>query len=106
MGYYELVWSNILYFAVEYCLPCVRIYVLVLEALYCREKVMKEQDLRQLLYLLDEYYKDKSKTCNYDCYNCELGILEGYCSGHSCAIETVSGMIDEELYQLRQNYQW
>lgn len=60
---------------------------------------MTENSLKQLSYLLDEYYKEQSKTCNYDCYNCELGILEGYGDGHSCAIETVSRKIDEELYQ-------
>lgn len=59
---------------------------------------MTRQKLEQLSLLLDEYYKEKSKTCEYDCYNCELGVLEGYGSGHSCAIETVARNIDEELY--------
>lgn len=59
---------------------------------------MTEYNLKMLSNLLDEYYKEQSKTCNYDCYNCELGVLEGYCSGHSCAIETVVRKVDEELY--------
>ena len=58
---------------------------------------MNEQKLKQLSSLLDEYYKYKSKTCDYDCYNCELGILEGYGSGHSCAIETVEKDVFREL---------
>lgn len=59
---------------------------------------MTKQDLKQLSFLLDEYYKEKSKTCNYDCYNCELGVLEGYGNGHSCAIEAVMREVDEEWY--------
>lgn len=59
---------------------------------------MTEQNLKQLSYLLDEYYKEQSKTCDYDCCNCDLGILEGHGYGHSCAIETVTRKIYEELY--------
>ena len=59
---------------------------------------MTRQKLEQLSSLLDEYYFEKSKTCEYDCYNCELGILEGYGSGHSCSIENVDRNIDNELY--------
>lgn len=58
---------------------------------------MNEQKLKQLSTLLDEYYKHKSKTCNYDCYNCVLGILEGYDDGHSCAIEIVERNVDRDL---------
>lgn len=59
---------------------------------------MTEQKLKQLSSLLDEYYYELSKTCEYDCYNCELGILEGVCSAHSCSIEVVGRYIDEQLY--------
>lgn len=59
---------------------------------------MTQQKLEQLLSLLNEYYEKQSKTCNYDCYNCELGILEGCGYTTSCAIETVIRKIDEELY--------
>ena len=62
---------------------------------------MMKQNLKQLYLLLDEYYVEQSKTCKYDCYNCELGVLEGYGSGHSCSVETVSRVISEELYQLK-----
>ena len=58
---------------------------------------MNEKNLKELSVLLNEYYKYKSKTCNYDCYNCELGILESYGSGHSCAIETVDRNIWADL---------
>lgn len=58
---------------------------------------MNEQKLKQLSTLLDEYYKYKSKTCDYNCYNCELGILEGYLDGHSCAIETVERNVFRDL---------
>ena len=59
---------------------------------------MTRQKLEQLSSLLDEYYFEKSITCEYDCYNCELGVLEGYGSGHSCSIEVVTRNIDDELY--------
>lgn len=58
---------------------------------------MNEQKLKQLSSLLGEYYKYKSKDCRYDCYNCELGILEGYGDGHSCAIETVERNVYRDL---------
>lgn len=58
---------------------------------------MTKNNLKQLSFLLDEYYKEQSKTCSYDCYNCELGAIEGYGSGHSCAIEIIARKIDEEL---------
>lgn len=60
---------------------------------------MTEQNLKMLASLLDEYYKEQSKTCDYDCYNCELGILEGYGAGHSCAIETVAREVNVDLYE-------
>lgn len=65
---------------------------------------MTEQNLKMLSSLLDEYYKEQSKTCDYDCYNCELGILEGYGCGHSCAIETVSSKINAELYNIKMKF--
>lgn len=43
---------------------------------------MTRQDKEKLSLLLNKYYNELTKTCCYDCYNCELGILEGYCSGH------------------------
>lgn len=65
---------------------------------------MTEQNLKMLSSLLDEYYKEQSKTCDYDCYNCELGILESYGSGHSCAIATVANQIDMELYNIKMKF--
>ena len=59
---------------------------------------MTVQNKKLLSSLLSEYYTDLSKTCNYDCYNCELGILEGCGSGYSCSVETVIRKLDEELY--------
>lgn len=59
---------------------------------------MTRQKLEQLSSLLDEYYFEQSIKCDYDCYNCDLGMLEGYGSGYSCSIETVARAIDEELY--------
>ena len=59
---------------------------------------MTRQKLERLYTVLDEYYQEKSKTCEFDCYNCELGILEGNGHGHSCAIETITRNIDYELY--------
>lgn len=60
---------------------------------------MTKEKSQQLLNLLDEYYNELVKTCNFDCYSCEFGILEGYGYGHSCAIETVTRKIEEELYE-------
>lgn len=65
---------------------------------------MTEQDLKQLSSLLSEYYKEQAKTCDYDCYNCELGILRGYGSGHSCAIEIVENEVDAELYRIKMKF--
>ena len=59
---------------------------------------MAEQERKQLLILLYEYSEKLAKTCNYDCYNCQLGILESYGSGHSCAIDTVIRNLESELY--------
>jgi hypothetical protein len=59
---------------------------------------MKKQDKENLLLLLDKYYKELAKTCEYDCYNCELGMLEGHGYGYSCSIETVIRNIELELY--------
>ena len=48
--------------------------------------------------LLDEYYKYKSKTCNYECNDCELGVLKNH-GQHSCscAIDLIMHTIDDEL---------
>lgn len=62
---------------------------------------MTEKDLKMLSSLLNKYYKEQAKTCDYDCYNCELGVLRGYCSGHSCAIEIVESEVDAELYRIK-----
>lgn len=59
---------------------------------------MTEQNLKQLLSLLDKYYQEQSKTCNYDCYNCDLGILRGRGWGLSCAIEIITEKIENMLY--------
>lgn len=60
---------------------------------------MTRQKQEQLSSLLNEYYDEMSKVCDYDCYNCELGVLEGYSSGHSCSIEIIMRKIDEDLYE-------
>jgi hypothetical protein len=65
---------------------------------------MDENKLRQLELLLHEYYQHNAKTCRYDCYNCELGILESYSSSHSCAIETVEASLYEDLRRLKTNF--
>ena len=62
---------------------------------------MDEQELKQLWNLLDKYYEHNEKTCRHDCYNCGLGILEGYGYSHSCAIETVANIVYEDLKCLR-----
>lgn len=59
---------------------------------------MTEQNLKQLLSLLDEYYQEQSKTCNYECCMFGLGIFEGYGCGRSCAIETITRKIENTLY--------
>lgn len=60
---------------------------------------MTREKRKQLSFLLYEYYSELFKTCNYDCDNCELGILESYGSGTSCSIETVARKIDGDLYE-------
>ena len=59
---------------------------------------MTRQNKEKLALLLDEYYKELAKTCEFDCYNCELGMLEGHGYGYSCSIETVVRNIELELY--------
>ena len=59
---------------------------------------MTKQEKEKLVILLDEYYKELAKSCDYDCSNCEMGILESYGSGYSCAIDTVANNIESELY--------
>lgn len=35
---------------------------------------MTEQKLKQLLSLLNEYYKEKSKTCEFNCFGAEISM--------------------------------
>lgn len=60
---------------------------------------MTKDDKKRLVSLLDEYFLELRKTCRYDCTNCEMGILESYGSGYSCAIDTVANNIESELYK-------
>ena len=59
---------------------------------------MTKSDKIELVSLLDKYHKELTKTCKYDCSNCEMGILESYGSGYSCAIDTVANNIELELH--------
>lgn len=54
---------------------------------------MTKENKKHLIELLDALYVEKSKSCDFDCYNCEYGILEDYYSGHSCSIEYVSDLV-------------
>jgi hypothetical protein len=60
---------------------------------------MTKNDKEKLVSLLDEYTIEKHKTCKYNCCNCEMGILESYGSGYSCAIDTVANNIEWELHK-------
>lgn len=53
----------------------------------------------QLIALLTEYSNELTKECDYNCYNCELGILDGYACYHTCAIDAVIRPIEKELYE-------
>ena len=66
---------------------------------------MTEESKEQLYVFLNEYYMDKSKTCNYDCYNCELGILESYGSMNSCAVEKIMKHLEIEYWEQRSRSQ-
>jgi len=57
--------------------------------------VRQKKNLSTLLY---EYYVELSQTCNYDCTNCDIGILESYGSGYTCPLEVVMRKLDEDLY--------
>lgn len=61
---------------------------------------MTKRNLEILSDLLNEYYQEHCKTCNYDCSNCELGVLEGCGYGHSCAVETVIREVNVDLYEM------
>ena len=58
---------------------------------------MNIENKKVLISLLDEYAKMRHKTCEYDCYNCDMGILESYGSGHSCALDIVTNNIEYEI---------
>ena len=58
---------------------------------------MNIENKKVLLSLLDEYAQMRHKTCEYDCYNCDMGILESYGSGHSCALDIVANNIEYEI---------
>lgn len=58
---------------------------------------MNIENKKVLLSLLDEYAKMRHKTCEYDCYNCDMGILESYGSSHSCALDVVANNIEYEI---------
>lgn len=58
---------------------------------------MTEQKLRELYDLLDEYQKEKYKTCEFDCNNCLLGAMESHYDSCSCSIDFVMKAIDAEL---------
>lgn len=59
---------------------------------------MTVQQKKHLSTLLYEYYIELSKTCNYDCTNCDLGVLENYGSGYLCSVETVMRNLEVDLY--------
>lgn len=63
---------------------------------------MNLKDKENLLKLLDQCYKEKAEKCNYDCYNCDYGVMEGYGYGHTCSIEVVGKLLGEELYYFKQ----
>lgn len=48
---------------------------------------MTIQKQNELYKLLDDFFI--SKKCNYDCYNCDYGVLRGYGDSYQCAIEIV-----------------
>lgn len=55
---------------------------------------------KNLLDLLREYYEEKkSKGCDFNCCNCELGVsVPGYGYGFYCAIEIVEQEICRDIY--------
>lgn len=57
---------------------------------------MTMQDKNELYILLNEYSDELAKTCKFDCYNCDLGILESYYDMHTCAIDTVIRKLAED----------
>lgn len=57
---------------------------------------MMMQDKNELYILLNEYSDELAKTCKFNCYNCDLGILEAYCDMHTCAIDTVIRKLAED----------
>ena len=53
--------------------------------------------LEELQDMLDRYYKFCTDSCDYDCFNCELGVLRSPFDSHSCAIEIVQEIISSDL---------
>lgn len=58
---------------------------------------MLKNEIEQLRTKLEKYYKEKCLVCNYDCSNCDLGVLESHSSGYSCAIETVMRNVERGI---------
>ena len=50
---------------------------------------MKENEINSLKELLYKVYNANVKYCDYDCCNCDYGILNSYGGSFSCSLEFV-----------------
>lgn len=59
---------------------------------------MNKNDIINLDNLLGELYNHERKTCEFNCLNCEYGVLKGYGDSYSCSIEHVQEVLMEVTY--------
>lgn len=55
---------------------------------------------------LHDLYKNETRTCEFDCHNCNFGIMKGPGDNYSCSIEFVEdqyNLIKDRLNRMR-NY--
>ena len=59
---------------------------------------MTKEDRSALVYLLYKYYEEQVeiKKCQYDCTNCDLGMMVGYGYEYSCPISRIITEIENE----------
>lgn len=56
---------------------------------------MKKREQKELINLLDSF--SKNLDCNWNCGNCEYGILRGYGDSWSCPLDLVKDMIFQKF---------
>lgn len=54
------------------------------------------------LEMLSELIMKFRPNCDYDCYNCNYGMLRSYSDGYDCPLGNVQDLVRDEANKLRQ----